>query len=177
MRKWLILLILIATPALSDVTLYKWTDDGGVVHYSDTPQPNQQTEIIVVRSAQGYQPSPLYTASTSAGGQSGDGSGAATSSYTYIRIEAPTPDQVLWNIGGTLDVTLALSPPIENGHSIALYYDSNNVASAGSRRLNFVLNDVTRGQHSLRAAVIDGSGQDITTSDVTMFQVHQTSVQ
>lgn len=176
MRKWLILLMLVVTPALSDVTLYKWTDDGGVVHYSDTPQPNERTEIVVVRSAQGYQASPVYTGGSTADGTGGS-SGAGGNTYNYVRINSPTQEQVLWNIGGTLDVTLSISPPLEPGHSIGLYYDSINVATLGSRRSNFVLNDVTRGTHSLRAAVLDGSGVEVVDSNVTMFQVHQTSIQ
>jgi len=165
----ILLLMLLASFPVSAVTMYRWIDEQGVVHYSDTPRPGAVE--IEVDEAQGYQPEPLYKSDDS---RAEPDTGEA--GYDSISITAPTQDQVLWNIGGVLNVVIDISPNLHEGDSVSLFYDSQDIAAPGSRRLSYVLNDVYRGAHSLRVAVFNRDGDEVQSSAVTRFQVQQTSV-
>jgi hypothetical protein len=170
MRKILLLLVLFSG-SLSAVTMYRWFDDDGVVHYSDTPQPG--AIAIEVSLAQGYEPSPLYKSAPSA---LADALRNDADIYNSLTIIAPTPDQVLWNVGGVVNVVLDVSPVLRTGDTVTLFYDGQNMSAPGSRRLSYVLNEVPRGTHTVRAVISNRSGGDILQSQMITFHVHQTSI-
>lgn len=169
MRKLLFLLLLFSLPAAA-VTMYRWVDDNGLVHYSDTPVPG--AIAIEINEVQGFKPEPLYQSEASTGTQDIESSNR----YDNFAISAPSQDQVLWNIGGILNVVIDISPSLRNGDTIALYYDSQLMSAPGSGRRSYVLNDVFRGTHTVRAVVNNRNGDEVQQAAVITFQVHQTSV-
>jgi hypothetical protein len=50
-KHFIVLLVAIAVPALADI--YKWVDDNGKVHYSDTPPPTQTKQGMAELNKQG----------------------------------------------------------------------------------------------------------------------------
>ncbi len=169
MRIWLILILLVSLPVAA-VTMYRWVDDSGLVHYSDKPRPGAVE--IEVDSVQGFAPEPLYRSESSVISRNTEDS----TSYDSFAITAPGQDEVLWNVGGVVNVVIDLSPPLRDGDTIAVFFDGQNMSAPGSRRRSYVLNDVFRGTHTVRAVVNDRNGDEIAQTVMITFQVHQTSV-
>ncbi|GBF30918.1 hypothetical protein MnTg04_00869 [bacterium MnTg04] len=170
MRKLMFLMLLVSLPVFA-VTMYTWEDDDGVVHYADTPRPG--AVLIEVDGVQGFAPSPLYRSEDSAF----DGDQDSMAGYTMFAITTPVQDDVMWNIGGVVNVLIDISPPLRVGDSISLFFDGQNMAAPGSRRRSYVLNDVYRGTHTVRAVVNNRNGDEVQQAEMITFQVHQTSIQ
>lgn len=166
--------ILAAGVALAQA--YKWVDEDGVVHYSD--RPHEGAEIVVLpessprpaRAAPGRTPSP--SATDDAGEDDSDE--ASASVYESLSITSPGSEETLWNIGGTLDVTLNLQPGLRRGHRVRVYLDGEAQMVNGT---SFTLDEVFRGVHNIQAEVVDSTGQLQIRSETNRFYVQQTSVQ
>jgi Domain of unknown function (DUF4124) len=66
----LLALVLVAASAYAaDSQVYKWTDAGGVVHYSDSPPPRDTKNVQTVRISGGDRPHAI-------GGDNSEGAGA-----------------------------------------------------------------------------------------------------
>ena len=150
---------------------YKWTDADGVVHYSDRPQPGA-TEVDLGKYSAPHGNSlarkPLPRRSSAANAN-------ATSAFRYSSLEvvSPAAEQTLWNIEATLSVSLALSPALQSGHQVRVYFDGTPQEVAG---LSFQLQEVYRGAHNLQAEVVDQAGKVLIRSQPSRFYVQQTSV-
>ena len=174
MRKLLFTIIIFPIAAFA-VDTYRWTDEQGVVHYSDKPHPG--AEVIQLREAQSYSTPPLERASAlSRSRDDGTTQAADAGAYESLSITSPTAEEVLWNLGGTLNVNMSLRPRLQRGHAIELYYDGTLVSPPRARRLSYQVNDVNRGEHSLRAQIVDASGNTLTGSDTIKFYVQQTAI-
>ena len=81
--------------------------------------------------------------------------------YRTLEIVRPGQEEVLWNTGGQLDVSMRVEPRLQIGHRVSLYLNDQAVeVRPGS--LQAQLTEVPRGVHVLRAEVRDrtGTGHD-----------------
>lgn len=158
--------LLVATAALGD-DAWTWTDDEGVVHYSDVPVDGAE-EVNLSE----------YNKKTGARISSGRPIPTRTETpdefeYETLAIASPTAEETLWNIEGKLNVRIAISPNLLPGHRIRAYLDGNaqDVSST-----SFSVENVFRGVHSLRVEVIDGTGRVVSNSNPIQFYVQQNTV-
>lgn len=165
-------LALLAASAL-EAQVYRWVDEEGVVHYSDTPHPGAE-EIFLPDSSSssrsttgfGAQPrTPRNAREEQDGGQTFD--------YESLTFAAPAPEETLWNIEGELTVRLNLQPALRQGHQVRVYFDGEPRPVEG---LQFALQEVYRGTHNLQAEVLNESGQLMIRSEPLRFYVQQTSI-
>ncbi len=149
---------------------YTWTDEQGIVHYSDRPHPGATTIDIGDGKSS---PSRLAPRSNAAQPNGEEDTVPASAAYASLEIASPGAEETLWNIEGTLNVTLALTPSLRQGHQVRVYFDGTPqmVSSA-----NFQLQDVYRGVHNLQAEVIDETGKLLIRSRPSRFYVQQNSV-
>ncbi len=151
---------------------YTWTDEDGVVHYSDRPRPGAQEVDLGKYSA----PSPArrqpVRRSTPAVRET-ENDEAAPFRYESLAVAAPAAEQTLWNIEGVLNVSLALNPALRPGHQVRVYYDGNPRTVTGT---SFQLQEVWRGMHNLQAEVLDETGRLMIRSEPIRFYVQQTSI-
>jgi hypothetical protein len=161
-----LLALLLAIGAIADEA-YTWTDEDGVVHYSDRPQPGAQ--VVDLGQSRATRPSPRPAA------QSTDADETTVPSVGYQSIEfaSPAAEQTLWNIEGTLNVTVALTPGLRPGHQVRIYFDGTPQVVSGA---SFQLEEVYRGVHNLQAEVIDETGKLIIRSRPSRFYVQQNTV-
>ncbi len=150
---------------------YTWTDDSGVVHYSDRPQPG--AKVIELETASGRRSRTTARANNSANANNASAAPAEAFAYQTLEITSPAPEETLWNIEGTLNVTLALTPPLQTGHQVRVYFDGTPQTAQGS---SFRLQDVYRGVHNLQVEVIDETGKLMIRSLPNRFYVQQNSV-
>lgn len=175
MRWILMALLFVSWPVAAAEEMWRWVDEEGVVHYSDRPHPG--AERVLLESAQSYKPPALPSRADARSGETeaeGSGDGVA---YTELRVVSPEPEETLWNIGGELEVQLSISPGLAQGHQLRVYLDGSRVEEVPEGRTRFTLGEVFRGEHTLRAAVVDQDGQEVVSSDPVVFYVQQASLQ
>ncbi len=151
---------------------YTWTDEDGVVHYSDRPRPGARAVDLGKYSAPSPAASqPVRRSAPPARAEQEDA--AEAFSYESLAVATPAAEQTLWNIEGVLNVALALSPALRPGHQVRVYYDGNPRIVPGT---SFQLQEVWRGMHNLQAEVLDENGRLMIRSEPIRFYVQQTSI-
>ena len=169
-RTILVLLGLLAT-AVAAADTWTWTDEEGVVHYSDRPQPGA-TRIIIEEPNSSQSLSQRRSAS-GAGADDATDEGAAVPRYESFEVASPGAEETLWNIEGVLNVSLSLSPGLQPGHQIRVYFDGNPRIVNGT---SFQLQEVWRGVHNLQAEVLDETGKMLIRTRTNRFYVQQSTV-
>lgn len=151
---------------------YKWVDEDGVVHYSDRPREGaEEIELSQYSRRTGVR---IYTPTARPSEpEAPPAEEAGEVRYENLSISAPAAEETLWNIEGVLNVTLALSPALQEGHRVRVYYDGTPRLVSG---MSFQLDEVWRGVHNLQAEVIDETGRMLIRSKPNRFYVHQNTV-
>lgn len=170
-RTILVLLGLLAAGVASADT-WTWTDEEGVVHYSDRPYPGAKRVAI---------DEPNTSRSLAARSRATSGNEAADDAddsadpvrYNSLEISAPGAEETLWNIEGVLNVSLSLNPALQPGHQVRIYFDGNPQIVTGT---SFQLQEVYRGVHNLQAEVLDETGKMMIRSRTNRFYVQQNTI-
>jgi hypothetical protein len=160
MRKAVLLLCLFASLPLFARDIYKWTNEEGVVIYSDTYREGAER----IRVSDSKSPSSGYP---DTGGQSGE--------YTTFEIVQPENDATIRNDEGTVAVGLALSPNLAEGHSIKIIVDGSELKNA-MQGTQFSLSNLNRGTHSLQTKVVDADGKVLISSNLVNFHLRQAGI-
>lgn len=173
MSKWLIVLSLALPVAASAATVWTWVDDNGVRHYSDRPVDG--AEEMQLGEVQGFSPPAGPDIEPSRSGGEEDSEQQQGQSYRTLRIANPEETETLWNIEGTLDVSVEIEPSLRSGHVIDVYLDGER-QRLDSRETSLTIDEVYRGVHSLEAVVLDSGGRELMRSSTRNFVVQQTSL-
>ncbi|RMF98145.1 MAG: DUF4124 domain-containing protein [Gammaproteobacteria bacterium] len=164
----LLLTWLLLSAAAGATEVYRWVENGQV-HYSDRPQEDAERVELKDRTTAFETP-----AARSRSGR--EAPAAADAGYESLEIVSPGQEEVLWNIGGRLDVTLSLQPSLQRGHRLELFLDDKPVPVPGGNRLRVTVPDVYRGVHVLKARVVGRNGRVLIESEPRTFAVQQTSI-
>jgi hypothetical protein len=163
--------MLLVSAAATAGTVYKWVDENGVTHYSDTPHENATT--VQLPEAQTYTATPVAASTPSiAPGQSAN----QPPTYSSCALTEPRPDQVYFNTF-TVTARLAVTPAQRAGDHVLLTLDGKPLTDLPTSGLFFTITPVDRGSHSLQATIQDSSGQAVCQSSSVTFHVRQPSVQ
>ena len=171
------LMSLACTLVLAGATVYKWTDEDGVVHYSD--QPHANAEKMRVQSAQTFKEAGMnYGGSASSASPGAQSAHAPAADHTYqgCAVVQPSDDQSFANLDA-LNIVVQTDPVIKPGDRIFVSLDGqplNNGAATGGQ---FTLTPVDRGTHSLQAQVKSADGTVVCQTPSVTFHVHQASIQ
>lgn len=168
-------MITLAAGTACAATVWKWVDENGVVHYSDRPV--EGAEVIELGSVQtfpGQQPGRAATRSRSSSATSSRQ--ATQGRYRRFEVVRPEQQETLWNIGGTLEIELALDPSLAPEHRIDVFVDGTR-RDIGATSTTFSVPEVFRGTHTLQAVIVDANGNDLLRSLAVTFHVQQTSIQ
>ena len=150
---------------------YRWVDDNGVTHYSDRPEEGaERIELAEYSKNTGVR---LYRSTAPASATVEQAASDEPFSYESLAITSPGAEETLWNIEGTLNVSLALSPDLQSGHQVRVYHNGQAQLVAGT---SFQLEEVYRGVHNIQAEVIDSTGRMIIRSQANRFYVQQNTV-
>ena len=162
--------LLAASLALADGA-YRWVDEDGVVHYSDVP-PDESAEVVNI-SEYSRTTGARISRPSSRGADDDQAADQGPFRYESLSVAAPGPEETLWNIEGVLNVSLALTPGLQDGHQVRVYFDGEPRMVSGS---SFQIENVFRGVHNIQAEVIDESGQLMIRSKPNRFYVQQNTV-
>lgn len=165
---FILLALFAADSALAQA--YTWTDADGVVHYSDRPEPGaKRIHLPESKISRG----PAAPAGRASAAEQDEAKPEQPFRYESLEVIAPSPEETLWNIDGVLSVSLALSPALQPGHQVRIYYDGNPRMAPGT---SFQMEDVYRGVHNIQAEILDEAGEMKIRSLPNRFYVQQTSV-
>ena len=152
---------------------YKWTDEDGVVHYSDRPH---EGAVEMQLPDDGIRPpgvSTLPVQTVFRANNDEEGEAVEIFRYANLAIESPAVEETLWNIGGVLNVRLNVRPAVQSGHTLNVYYDGTAITVNTPQ---FQIEEVYRGAHNLQAEILDDTGRLLIRSQNTRFYVQQTSI-
>lgn len=174
MRTLLISLLLLPALALAGeaASTYKWVDEDGKVHYSDSPPPEgQATEVDLP---------PLTTVPAPATPPDStlidDSKPAAPQPYYQaLHITAPANDQAIWLNSGQLPVSLAIQPVLRQSHAVVIFLDGKPAAGP-TQQAQVTIPGVVRGTHTLTAAIVDAKGQILFQSPSVTVHILKKSV-
>jgi uncharacterized protein DUF4124 len=159
------LMLLGCTLALAQA-VYKWTDENGVVHYSD--QPHANAEKIRVPTAQTYKAQPAAAAATA----SGEPAAASAQTYRGCAIVQPGAGEQFANID-SLTIVVQTDPPLRPGDRVYVTLDGQGINNGAPTGAQFNLSPVDRGQHSLQAVVRGSDGAVMCQTPGISFTVQQ----
>lgn len=174
-RLLILLLLLSGVVQVALAQVYRWTDEDGVVHFSDRPQPG--AEEIDLPQPNTFSAPPTQQRSKSADAAEKDQQDADQKIYRTVSFARPTQDEVLRNTGGVVDVSVNSVPSLRRGHRLIIFLDGQPVETLTSGRIQTQLTEVVRGQHSLKAEIRAADDQVVGESDTVTFTVKQTSIQ
>ena len=167
-----ILLFTVTSVAAAEKTIYKYTDEHGVTHYSekklnDNYKEADLPELSVVESVP---PSPDANTQSSANVEP-----MAAGSDTDISLIKPQPKENLWGTGGDLDVTVTpLSEMQKQKYQIQFALNSEKTPPGDEASHTFKL--VPRGTHQVQAFLVTrGQHAVVGKTDKITVYMHQAS--
>ncbi|MDH5544515.1 MAG: DUF4124 domain-containing protein [Gammaproteobacteria bacterium] len=177
MRLFLLTLIFMWCTAVW-AEVYRFVDDEGVVHYSDSKK--EGAEKITIDKYTPKNPSSqlkpkLQDQKTKEVPPKPTGE-PGFPGYSKFELTSPKDDEVVRSNSGELNVRLTLTPSLffRKGHKIELYMDSKKVFSGSTTVIP--LKNVDRGTHSLRAEIIDpANGNVLATTPLISFHLKRFS--
>lgn len=164
-----VLLALAAVPAFAGQTVWKWVDEKGVTHFSDSPVAGATKMELNSTPSSSSEPAPTYTPSPTTERPTGP-------AYSRLAVESPQQDETIPNSGGKVTVRLTSTPALAHNHVVTLYMDGARVEGFPPNGMAFDLVDVPRGSHTLKFVVSTQQGEMVQESPTTTFHVRQESI-
>jgi hypothetical protein len=166
MRIMILLLIALLVQPLYARDVYKWTTPDGEVVYSENYQPGADT--IRVQDAK-------KKSSLKIDDLNKDAEAAASGEYLQFDIVQPANDETIRNAESSVSVGLSISPALFEGHAIQLYVDGNKLDSQ-IKTTQLVLQQLTRGTHTIKAEIVDDEGNLVKQTGSNTFHLRQAEV-
>lgn len=164
-----VFLALAVVPAFAGQTVWKWVDEKGVTHFSDSPVPGATKMELNSAPRSSTEPAPSYTPPASTTRSTGP-------AYSRLAVESPQQDESIINTGGKVTVRLAATPALSQDHVVTLYMDGARVEGFPPNGTSHELSEVPRGTHTLKFVVSNRQGQLVQESPTTTFHVRQESI-
>ena len=153
-----------AKPAPKKAEVYKWTDDKGVIHYTDKP-PTDNAKPATLPPLQTYKRGTLpdlnkFAAPAPAKPEAARGA--------QIQIVTPASEET-FRSDRAISVAVIVSPAPDPSQKLVYMLDGQAIGSPTSET-SYALTEVDRGEHSVSVALVDASGQELSRSaPVTFF--------
>ena len=168
MRMLLLSLVFLAPAGLAADPVYRYTDEKGVIHYTDKP-PSKDAKPVQLPPLQTFPATPVAP-------------GPSTASVTplpgpvliepmpigtrfSLSISSPTPDQIFREIGGGMNVSVAVMPGLVRGYGLVYYVDGKARNADPTDATTFSLPDLDRGSHTVAVAMIGPDGKEVARSE------------
>lgn len=156
------LLLILVSVSYADI--YKWSDDSGAIHFSDTPHLGAEKMNIPsppCDSSSGSRPiAPVIKRSNS---------NVRAHFYTEIAIVQPENKATIRNNQGFIAVTVKVEPNLYPGDKLSLIFDGSPLGMLQTN-LHFRLKGIYRGSHTLAIQIVDSHGIVVKTSNpITIY--------
>ena len=166
MQRFLVLLLVFVC-ATANSQIFRRIGPDGQVYFSDQPGPDAERVDVNPAQTISLPPVPEQTETVTAETQDD-----VTVAYTEFSIISPTSDQGVRANDGSVTVHLSLQPVLQSDHMIVLNVDGEDGESTNSSSgLIIELNNLSRGQHTVMATVVDEDGNALIKTAPVSFQV------
>ncbi|PKF51387.1 DUF4124 domain-containing protein [Enterovibrio nigricans] len=164
----LLLISAVSFPVLAD-SYYRWVDEHGVVHFSDSP-PEASIELNIELKA-----IPLNTHPDIAAPMTPEAPPVPPQPpaplASDILLLSPLNEDTIRNSEGNITLSLSTDLPLGEQQSVRAVVDGKPLKS--QKDLSIQLNNVDRGEHSIKVQLLQG-GKVIASSDSATVFVHRT---
>ena len=156
------LVLMAAFPAVADV--YRYTDDKGVVHYTDKP-PAKDSKPAELPQLQTYKPT-VPTAAPSVP----DTTATAAAPSSGIRIASPQANETVRDAEGKLSIVVAAS--LQPGEGLIYFLDGKAQNGEPTASTGYLVTGVERGEHQVSASLVGDDGKELArAAPVTIFMM------
>jgi hypothetical protein len=148
--------------------IYKWTDNQGIVHFSD--HPHEGSETVKLPESQTYSPPVAPNSATPEGNNPKKNTETPEDhTYTLLAITQPIDQSTIRNNQGYVAVAAQIEPELVGGDSLQLLFDGAPIGKPQPDLL-FQLNGVYRGTHTIAVQVVDKDNEVLNTSEsITIY--------
>lgn len=162
-------LSLFSMPATSNQTVYQWRDKNGDLHFSDVPR--QGAKEIEIKDPQTFNSNePSLSAPPPPPPPPLDKNKLI--SYKTVTITSPRNGETLKNNTGIVQVKIQTEPKLRPEDSIQIIYDGKPQATQQNAS-SITITEVYRGQHTLKAQIINKAGKTLLSSDPITFYMQR----
>lgn len=169
----ILLLLLVFVCATANSQVFRRIGPDGQVYFSDRPGPD--TEQIEVNPAQTVTLPAVPEASPAAeqeGPEAAEQAAEIGAAYSMFTIISPVEGQAIRANDGNVTVKLMLQPGLSAGHTIALLIDGEDGANTSiTEDMSIELSNLSRGLHTIEAAVVDAEGNELIRTEPVSFNV------
>lgn len=159
------LLVAFALPVLA-AEAWRWKDDKGVVHYSDTPVAGAERVVL---------PSPPTIGTVTSAAPPPAAPAPVQFKYNECVVLAPGNDQT-FNAVDSVTVSLQIAPSLQPDDRIQVLVDGEVYGAWPARMLTFKLESLYRGTHTLSVLVRGPDKKPLCSGPAISFHVHQPSL-
>ncbi|MEW8506719.1 MAG: hypothetical protein AB2598_08420 [Candidatus Thiodiazotropha sp.] len=167
MRIGILLITLLMALPLFARDVYKYISEEGEVIYSERYHPDAER----IKVTDSKRVSPVSEAELS-----DEDLAAAAGEYADFSIVRPSDNETIRNDEGTVPVGISLSPNLAEGHVIHLYVDGTKLDSE-VKQTQVILQQLSRGTHSLQAKIVNSEGESLIDSNSITFHLRQAAVE
>jgi len=156
----------------ASAAVYKTVDEHGNVVYTDDPAGNGEPVKLPPLSTVPPPPARVPQVSPSA-----EDAGAQAAGYEQLTVVKPVSDETLRDNTGDVKVQVSIKPQLDKvaGDRVQYFLDGQpQGAPTTSEHTRF--SNVPRGTHTVEAAVVDVSGNELKRSEGVRFYLHRQSV-
>ncbi|WP_318433747.1 DUF4124 domain-containing protein [Photobacterium leiognathi] len=154
-------------------TIYSWTDENGVVHFTDQPQtPDATAYPLSVTEVSGNIEQTADTIATQATDVAVVEEPAKT--ITTVSLVSPMHEQTIRNNEGIINIHAVTNSKLNNQTQAQLVLDGV-VKGDPQTELTWTLDNVDRGSHQLQIQLVKG-GKVIASSDSITVYLHRATV-
>ncbi len=171
LKRIILTLLVMSLPVVASATIYRWVDEKGITHFSDTPHKGAAT--VKLPKTETYSAPKLPISQNSKNPKASEDK---NKKIDYkIAITSPKNDENFPpGLRGSINVNVSVEPKLQKGHRIESYLDGN-VLNIG--KTNFTLpEDISRGEHTVQAKVTYRK-KILAESNLVKFYVQQHSIQ
>jgi hypothetical protein len=166
------LLLTMAVTAKEEKKIYKYTDENGVTHYTETkPNDNYEEADLPELSVVPSRPADSYSSTST----SADGDVVDPAEVPEFEILEPSQEQNLWGTGGKVTVTVPeLTEAQSFRYQVQVVLDGKKQKPSDSSTQTF--SNIVRGEHQVQALLVERVSYKVKKkSQIVTFYMHQNS--
>lgn len=162
--------LVLASPAVGQ-NIYKTVDENGNTVFTDQ-KPSEDAQPITLRELTVVDPVDLGN-EQAVSGTADESEGGASAPEFGLRIVTPTADETIWNTAYVLTVQVQTDRELPAGARLAYLVDGE--VRSTTRALNVEIDEVFRGEHTLRVELRASDGRVLGSAGPVTFFMRQHS--
>lgn len=167
------LLLSMGVVAKEEKKIYKYTDENGVTHYTETkPNENYEEADLPELSVVPARPTDSHSGTSSSGGEAESVDPAEVAKFEILE---PSQEQNLWGTGGKVTVSVPeLTEAQSLRYQVQMVLDGQKQEPSDSSTQTF--SNIARGEHQVQALLVERMTNKVKKkSQVVTYFMHQNS--